>query len=97
MPPFENKPAPGMRGPAPGMPTKTGMEGRVHTIELTDLIVHKYSEADALFKKADKVAQGVITNELRGDEAMRCTRPGAYRLLFPKLTPEPPPQIPVGL
>ncbi len=88
MPPFENKPAPGMTGPAPGMPRKNGMEGRVHKIELTDLIVHKYSEADALFKKADKVAQGIITNELRGDEAMRCTRPGSYRLIFPKLTPE---------
>ena len=89
MPPVENKPAPGMTGPAPGMPAaKTGMEGRVHKIELADLIVHKYSEADALFKKADKVSQAIITNELRGDEAMRCTRPGSYRLIFPKLTPE---------
>lgn len=88
MPPFENKPAPGMTGPAPGMPAKTGMEGRVHKIELADLIVHKYSEADALFKKADKVAQGIISNELRGDEALRCVRPGSYRLIFPKLTPE---------
>jgi EAL domain-containing protein (putative c-di-GMP-specific phosphodiesterase class I) len=57
-----------------------------HTISLADLIVHKYSDQDALMKKADKIAREFINGELREGEMARIPKPGVYQLFFPKLT-----------
>jgi EAL domain-containing protein (putative c-di-GMP-specific phosphodiesterase class I) len=61
---------------------------RTHTIHLESLIVHRYSEHDALFQKADKVARGIIEAELREGESVRMPKPGRYRIFMPKLKPE---------
>jgi hypothetical protein len=72
---------------APGQTTSQAAK-RMHAIELESLIVHKYSEHDALFKKADKAAREIIEGELREGEAMRILKPGSYRLFLPKMKPE---------
>lgn len=61
---------------------------RIHIIELEELIVHRYSEHDALFKKADKLAREIIESNLREGETLRSSKPGSYRLILPKLKPE---------
>ena len=61
---------------------------RMHTIKLEDLILHRYSEHDALFKKADKVAREILDGELREGEGMRSLQLGVYQLYFPKLKPD---------
>jgi hypothetical protein len=75
------------RAPASGQ-TTTQASKRMHAIELESLILHKYSEHDALFKKADKVAREIIESELREGEAYRSLKPGSYRLFLPKMKPE---------
>jgi hypothetical protein len=75
------------RAPASGQTTAQASK-RIHAIELESLIVHKYSEHDALFKKADKLAKEIIEAELREGEALRTLRPGSYRVFLPKLKPE---------
>jgi hypothetical protein len=64
------------------------IEAHLHSIELEDLIVHRYSEHDALFKRADKMARQLIEQELRDGEGMRVKKPGSYQVFFPKLTPD---------
>jgi len=64
------------------------IDAHLHNIELEDLIVHRYAEHDALFKRADKVARKLIEDELRDGEGMRVKKPGSYQVFFPKLTPE---------
>lgn len=61
---------------------------RTHAFNVDDLIVHNYSERDALLKKADQLARALIEEQLREGEAYRSPEPGSFILLFPKLTPE---------
>ncbi|MBY0510910.1 MAG: hypothetical protein K2P94_12280 [Rhodospirillaceae bacterium] len=76
------------RAPVSAGQTTVQAAKRIHAIELESLILHKYSEHDALFKKADKVAREIIESELREGEAIRTLRPGSYRLFLPKMKPE---------
>lgn len=62
--------------------------GRAHAFNVDDLIVHNYSERDALLKRADKLARRIIEEQLREGESFRSASPGHFVLLFPKLTAE---------
>ncbi len=63
-------------------------QAHLHSIEIDELIVHRYSEHEALLKKADKIAREVIDRNLREGEATRVLKAGSYQLYFPKLTPD---------
>lgn len=63
-------------------------QAHLHSIEIEELIVHRYSEHEALLKKADKIAREIIERNLREGEASRALKPGSYQLYFPKLTPD---------
>jgi hypothetical protein len=69
-------------------PKKSRAAEFTHTIIIDDLIVHKFTESEALKRKAHKVAEELIQNELRPGEFMRSPRQGKFQLVFPKLTPE---------
>jgi len=60
----------------------------MHTIKLQDMIVHKYSEGDALIRKAHKVAYDLILQDLRPGEYVRTKKLGVFQVFFPSLTPE---------
>lgn len=64
------------------------LEKHLHTINIEELIVHRYADHEALFKKSDKLAREIIEGELREGEGMRPLRAGVYQVFFPKLTPE---------
>ena len=74
--------------PAGGGAAGAKIEAHLHSIELEDLIVHRYSEHDALFKRADKMARKLIEQELRDGEGMRVIKPGSYQVFFPKMKPD---------
>jgi hypothetical protein len=74
--------------PGSGKESKAKMDAHLHTIKIEDLIVHRYAEHEALFKKADKIARKIIEGELREGEGMRALAPGTYQIFFPKLTPD---------
>jgi hypothetical protein len=71
-----------------GKASGSGLDAHLHRINLEDLIIHRYSEHDALFKRADKAARALIEGELRDGEGMRVLKPGVYQVFCPKLTPE---------
>lgn len=82
-----SKPDEGKAAPAAKRKTKS-IDGHLHTIRIEDLIVHRYSEHEALFKKAEKVTREIIESELRDGEGMRPLGRGAFQVFLPKLTPE---------
>lgn len=61
---------------------------RRHIIRLEDLIVHRYSERAVLMKKADKIAQTIIADDMRDGETFRVAEAGVYVVALPRLTPE---------
>jgi hypothetical protein len=71
-----------------GKASASAMDAHLHRIDLEELIVHRYSEHEALFKRADKAARALIEGELREGEGMRVVKPGVYQVFFPKLTPD---------
>jgi hypothetical protein len=66
----------------------SSLKGRIHTIDIASLVIHKYPEQGALLKKADKISRELIHAELREGEYLRVNRPGCYQLVLPKLLPE---------
>src|SRR5579883_1823041 len=67
---------------------KVRKKRKAHYIDVVDLIVHKYDEADVIFRKASALAHEIIISELRNGEMMRALRPGLFELFFPALRPE---------
>jgi hypothetical protein len=74
-------------GADPGKGAKA-RSGRVHSIAVDKLIVHKYSGSVALLQKADKIAREILAEEIREGEYFRVLRPGRYSVHLPKLIPE---------
>jgi hypothetical protein len=56
-----------------------------YRINVADLIVHKYDEADVMLRKASTIAHDIIVAELRNGEFMRSPQLGIFELFFPAL------------
>ena len=62
--------------------------GRVHLVNLRDLIIKRSKDLEETLERAEKIAEGVINEHLRQGDVFARGEEGAFYLLFPGMSEE---------